>query len=241
MALTAEMLCDPASERGLTCPICHDLYNKPRCHVDCGHFACEECWTRVLHAGFDQCPSCRCVLRACGIRWNAAMEMLLGSVSIKCGEGCLWTGRADAYARHLEGCQAKRLKEVEGAMERAGARLGELSAKADSLSASLAQSRADHARDVVEKEEALNAVLEASADEYRQVVEYRKRLAAAEKKISERDEQLKLKDRALADQRKQAQQIEEVLQQVLASDADNRAAAMKGRRSRSPRSRSLRP
>jgi len=168
----------------------------------------------VVHAGFERCPSCRCALRADGIKWNAAMGMLLASVQIKCGEGCLWTGKADAYTDHKRHCQAKRLKEAEAARDQAARESRE-------LCAALTQSRADHTRDVATKEEALSVALAAGEAE---ASELRKLLATA---THEKEEQLKMKDRALAAQRRrlvtqeeEAQHLQELVRDVLSTHED---------------------
>ena len=265
--LTAEMLCDPALESKLACCVCHGIYSNPRCHVDCGHYACADCWSRVLHAGFDKCPTCRCALWPGGIKWNAAMEALLGSIQVKCGEECPWTGALEAYTNHLEECRAKRLKDTEAAMQQAArvsnTTIAELRSKIEELSRTLAQSRADHTRDVELKEEALHAVLEVSAAD---ASAYRERLAAADAnlkdsaaRLREQEEQLKMKDQTLTAQRHklaktetQVQQLQDVLQEVLGAHEDyttrldremasNRAALEKYRVAMQGRGRSRRP
>jgi hypothetical protein len=243
--LTSEMLCEPSAEGKVTCMLCHNVYHDPKCHVDCGHYACGGCWSKVVQAGFDACPACRCALRPGGIKWNAAMEALLGSVRVKCGEGCLWTGPLETYENHLEKCQAKRLKEMEAASRQA---TQTASARIAELSTSLAQSRADHTRDVDTKEEALKAVLEASAAEES---ESRSRLAATEYELKTTGQALASNRLRLAKTESQIPQLQDVLQEVLcvheeyktrleSEMASNRAAlekykavAMKGGRGRS--------
>ena len=85
MLLKSEMLCNSArDEASITCCVCHGIYENPKCHGDCGHFACANCWTEMMQAGRVVCPACRCPLRAGALRWNAAMESLMGAVRIKC-------------------------------------------------------------------------------------------------------------------------------------------------------------
>ncbi len=44
-----EQLCDAKALPNLTCPVCQEIFSEPKCSP-CGHFLCEGCWLRQLHA-----------------------------------------------------------------------------------------------------------------------------------------------------------------------------------------------
>ena len=217
--LTSGMLCDPAMEEKITCCVCHDIYQAPK-SSNCGHTACEECWLRVFHEGYESCPLCRSEVNPGGLHVNPAMEMLMGMSRVKC-QGCCWEGPFETYAAHLDDCPAKQLAERD-------AQIAERDVKIEELSTALAQSRSDHSLDVEAKQEALKDVLESSSAELRECHE---RIATISDVIRDQsltlrkqDKQLKANAKALEEQRvkfeEEARESHEVLTQVLAAHDD---------------------
>ena len=114
--ILTEQLCDPKVADKITCPVCTEIVNDPKCHGPCGHYLCDVCWTRCLHSGNDVCPICRCKIVADAIKWNSGMEMFMASLKIRCGfahKGCYWKGELERYAAHARECPAKKLQELQ--------------------------------------------------------------------------------------------------------------------------------
>jgi len=105
-----EQLCDAKALSNLTCPVCQEIFREPKC-APCGHFLCEGCWLRQLHAN-QSCPLCRKPVKE--IAWNQGMQLYMASQRVRCAyKGCHWQGDVEAYGNHLEECPAKQLRETQ--------------------------------------------------------------------------------------------------------------------------------
>lgn len=254
-SILAEQLCDPKVVERITCPVCTEILNVPKCHGPCGHYLCDGCWTRCLHSGNEVCPICRSRIVPDSIQWNSGMEMYIASLRIRCcfaHKGCCWEGELEMYAAHARECPVKKLQELEVERDKQkllASRVGSLRATVDAriaenvqLKGKLEQSR----REVENLSSQLNSTMEAMGsklakinaleasleDKETLIKAYREQLASRGKQIAAKDKALGEQLCALRAKDDKVGQLCETLRRMRDAVASQRAEAEGGKRRR---------
>ena len=60
---------------------------------------------------------CRAKLEEPRLKWNEAMETLMNTLKIRCGDGCHWNGTVEGYDAHLRDCLGRQLQIARSSLE----------------------------------------------------------------------------------------------------------------------------
>ncbi len=194
----------------------------------------DRCWARCLYSGHDACPKCRCELEVEKLQWNEAMEMYLGSVRIKCDEGCPWTGALDNYTAHLRACLALQLRQAQENARAKDDEIKRLTAQLKTNETDFLQERADHkncydnltrmfekAMDELQAKQKTIADMDTNLDERNYRIRALKRILAARvHQIVIKDQVLKEQHDTIVETDAEACRLREALGTVLGACAD---------------------